>query len=92
MPFEEGKSRPEKAGRKSGVPNKNTHAIRDAFQLLIENNLDKLQADLDSVKPVERLKFMTEFAKFCLPTLKAIEMQGELRTVERQPIVFIKKE
>lgn len=89
MPFEEGKEKT--AGRVAGVPNKNTHAIRDAFQLLIENNLDKLQADLDIVKPVERLKFMTEFAKFCLPTLKAIEMQGELKTTERQPIVFIKK-
>lgn len=89
MPFEEGKEKT--AGRVAGVPNKNTHAIRDAFQLLIENNLDKLQADLDIVKPAERLKFMTEFAKFCLPTLKAIEMQGELKTTERQPIVFIKK-
>ena len=90
MPFEEGKEKT--AGRKEGVPNKNTHAIRDAFQLLIENNLDKLQSDLDVVKPAERLKFMTEFAKFCLPTLKAIEMQGEIQTTQRQPIVFIKKE
>ena len=91
MPFEEGKARPEKAGRKEGVPNRNTHAIRDSFQLLIENNLDKLQGDLDAVKPAERLKFIAEFAKFCLPTLKAVEMQGQFEVKERQPISFIKK-
>jgi len=91
MAFKEGENRPEKAGRKAGVPNKNTHAIRDSFQLLVEHNLGKLQADFDSLKEVERIKYTIELAKFCLPTLKAIEMQGEIKTTVRQPIVFVKK-
>lgn len=89
MPFEEGHNHGR--GRKQGSTNKNTQAIRDAFQLLIENNLGRLQEDLDEVKPAERLKFMTEFAKFCLPTLKSIELEGEINKKERQPIIFIKK-
>jgi hypothetical protein len=30
-------------------------------------------------------------AKFCLPTLKAVDYQGEVKVVERQKIVFEKK-
>jgi len=78
-------------GRIKGTPNKENKSIRDAFQLLVENNLEKLQADFDALKEVERIKYTIEIAKFCLPTLKAIEMQGEIKTTVRQPIVFIKK-
>jgi len=78
-------------GRIKGTPNKENKSIRDAFQLLVENNIEKLQADFDALKEVERIKYTIELAKFCLPTLKAIEMQGEIKTTVRQPIVFVKK-
>ena len=90
MAFEKGR---EKTGGKSiGTPNKDVQGIRNAFQLLVEDNLSQLQEDLDSLKPIDRMTMIKEFAKFCLPTLKAIEMQGEIITTKRQPIVFIKKE
>jgi hypothetical protein len=78
-------------GRIKGTPNKDAKAIRDAFQLLVETNLDKLQKDFDELKEVDRIKYTIELAKFCLPTLKAVELQGEVTTTKRQPIVFIKK-
>ena len=78
-------------GRIKGTPNKENKSIRDAFQLLVENNIEKLQADFKALKEVERIKYTIELAKFCLPTLKAIEMQGEIKTTVRQPIVFVKK-
>jgi len=85
------KGQEKKGGRIKGTPNKENKSIRDAFQLLVENNIEKLQKDFDALKEVERIKYTIELAKFCLPTLKAIEMQGEIKTTIRQPIVFIKK-
>lgn len=60
-------------GRQKGVTNKDLLPIRDAFKMLIENNLEKLQEDLDALKPIERLKVLAEFSKFCVPTLKAVD-------------------
>lgn len=78
-------------GRPKGSVNKSTAEIRDYFKLLVEGNLTRLQSDLDSLKPTERIRFLIDLAKFVIPTLKAVEMQGEIKTAERQPIVFVKK-
>jgi hypothetical protein len=78
-------------GRKKGEPNKVTANIRDAFQLLVEGNLEQLKNDFDELKPVERVKYTLELAKFCLPTLKSVDYQGEVKVIERQKIVFEKK-
>ena len=64
-------------GRPVGSPNKTTAEIRNAFQLLVSNNIDTLQADLDSMKPTERVKAMLELMKFVLPTLRAVEITEE---------------
>lgn len=64
-------------GRPAGSPNKITAEIRNAFQLLVSNNIDTLQADLDSMKPTERVKAMLELMKFVLPTLRAVEITEE---------------
>lgn len=79
-------------GRQKGVTNKDLLPIRDAFKMLIENNLDKLQEDLDSIKPIERLKVLAEFSKFCVPTLKAVDFNDNTPP-PREPvrIIFEKK-
>lgn len=74
------------AGRistRKGVPNKSTNEVRKAFQLLVENNLPKMQSDLDSLEPKDRLKFMLDMAKFILPTLQAVSVD-DLREDEAQ--------
>jgi len=85
------KGQEKKGGRVKGTPNKETQSIRDSFKLLVENNLQTLQEDFDKLNEAERIKYTIELAKFCLPTLKAIEMSGEINTTQRQPIVFIEK-
>lgn len=75
-------------GRKAGVPNKVTTDVRDRFQMLVEGNLEQLQADFETLKPVERVKYTLEMAKFCLPTLKSIDYVGEIKIVERPKIEF----
>ncbi|MBP8995006.1 MAG: hypothetical protein KBG30_14515 [Bacteroidales bacterium] len=75
-----------KAGRistREGVPNKSTNEVRRAFQLLVENNLPKMQKDLDSLEPKDRIKFMLDMAKFILPQLQSISID-DLREQEAQ--------
>lgn len=75
-----------KAGRistREGVPNKSTNEVRRAFQLLVENNLPKMQNDLDSLEPKDRIKFMLDMAKFILPQLQSISID-DLREQEAQ--------
>lgn len=74
------------AGRistREGVPNKSTNEVRKAFQLLVENNLPKMQNDLDSLEPKDRIKFMLDMAKFILPQLQSISID-DLREQEAQ--------
>ena len=61
-------------GRVKGIPNKDTVAIRDCFKAIIEANLEQLQSDLETLKPAERIRAITELSKFCVPTLKAVEL------------------
>lgn len=74
------------AGRistRAGVPNKSTNEVRRAFQLLVENNLPKMQKDLDSLEPKDRIKFILDMAKFILPQLQSISID-DLREQEAQ--------
>lgn len=63
-----------KSSRK-GIPNKNTIEIRQKIKEIIENNMLKLQEDLDQLEPKDRIKTLIELSKFVLPTLKAVDME-----------------
>jgi hypothetical protein len=74
------------AGRistREGIPNRTTNEVRKAFQLLVENNLPKMQKDLDSLEPKDRIKFILDMAKFILPQLQSISID-DLREQEAQ--------
>ena len=74
------------AGRistREGIPNRATNEVRRAFQLLVENNLPKMQKDLDSLEPKDRIKFILDMAKFILPQLQSISID-DLREQEAQ--------
>lgn len=76
-------SRAGKLGTRKGVPNRTTQQVRKAFQLLVENNLERLQNDLDELEPKDRIKFILDMAKFILPTLQAVSVD-DLREQEAQ--------
>jgi hypothetical protein len=63
-------------GRTKGTPNRTTAEIREIFQQLINENLDTINDDLKELKPEQRLKFIIEFSKFVIPTLKATELSA----------------
>lgn len=62
-------------GRTAGTPNKDTKAIREKFAMLVDNNVEQLQTDLDAMKPKDRVDSIIQFAKFVMPTLKAVEFE-----------------
>lgn len=76
-------SRAGKLSSRKGIPNKATNEVRKAFQLLVENNLERLQNDLDELEPKDRIKFILDMAKFILPTLQAVSVD-DLRENEAE--------
>ena len=77
MAFTENRELASRAGKKStrkGVPNRINHEVRKSFQLLVENNLERLQSDLDELEPKDRIRFILDMAKFILPTLQAVSV------------------
>ncbi len=76
-------SRAGKLGTRKGVGNRVTNEVRKSFQLLVENNLERLQNDLDELEPKDRIKFILEMARFILPTLQAVSVD-DLREEEAQ--------
>jgi hypothetical protein len=79
----------EKSGRKPNVPNKVTAKVRDAFALLLENNIDNLQRDIDELRPNERIRVLIQLSEFIIPKLKSIDiMQQQQQEQQLKPIVF----
>lgn len=67
-------------GRPKGSANVVSAAVRERFNLLVENNIDKLQNDIASLEPFQRIKVIIELSKFILPTLKSVDIAGTIET------------
>ena len=68
-------------GRKAGTPNKATTEIKEAFQMLLEDNLPTLQRDISSLEAKERVKFMLELASFIIPKMKSVDLKEKTETI-----------
>jgi len=75
MRFEKGNTY---GGRTTGAVGKVTSKVKEAFNTLLENNLERLQDDLDSLDPKDRLKIILELASYTTPKLRAIELQADI--------------
>ena len=65
------------AGRSAGTPNKATTEIKEAFQMLLEDNLPTLQRDISSLEPKQRVKFMLDLASFIIPKMKSVDLKED---------------
>ena len=68
-------------GRKAGTPNKATTEIKEAFQMLLEDNLPTLKRDISSLEPKERVKFMLDLASFIIPKMKSVDLKDKKETI-----------
>jgi hypothetical protein len=72
------------AGRPKGTPNKDTKHIRDVFQLLIEDNTDKLQSWLSHIAkndPNKAFDIIIKLGEYVIPKLNRTEIK-DTTTVE----------
>jgi hypothetical protein len=69
MPIKKGQSG-NPNGRPKFTPNKTTAEIRNIFQLLLEQNLKQMGADLQLLEPKQRLEVLLKLTEFILPKVK----------------------
>ena len=78
MPFEKGN---QLAGSRKGVPNKTTAEIRNAFQLLVEDNLDNMKVWLSDVAqedPERALEIILKMSEYIVPKLSRTEVKADI--------------
>ena len=80
MPFESGHSFA--TGRPKGASNKSTEIVKKNVAVLLENNIQLVQDDLDSMKPRDRVNALLQFMKFVIPTQKAVEVDNRVSQEE----------
>ena len=75
MGFDKGNSL--SRGRPKGSGNKSTEKIKNAFQALLHKSLPKLEEDLMSLEPKDRIAMVIKLSDKILPSLKAVEATVE---------------
>jgi len=76
-------------GRTPGAKGKARQKTKQAFNDLLENNLDKLQSDLDTLEPLQRLKIIIELASYIIPKQRAVEQSIEVKETKIPKINFV---
>jgi len=77
----------EGAGRPKGSQNKNTGRIREAFNALVENNLENMTKWLEEVaekNPSKALDHINALSEYILPKLQRTELTGD----KDKPIIW----
>jgi hypothetical protein len=67
MSFTEGRTKT--GGREKGVGNKSTEQLREMVGKLMEDNVERIQTDIDSLEPKDRVKALIDLMRFALPIL-----------------------
>ena len=79
MSFANNKDNINRKGRPKGSVDKDTRRIREAYQLLLENNLDNLTMWLEEIgeqSPEKAFNMMLKLSEFVVPKLARKELSG----------------
>ncbi len=60
-------------GRPKGAKNKIKSRLLDAITSIVEENIERLQNDLDSLEPQERVKAVTNLIGYIIPKQQAVK-------------------
>lgn len=78
MPFEKGHKK--LAGKKKGTQNKATRDIKEAYKMLIEDNIPNLNKWLEKVaekNPEKAIYILSDLSEYVIPKLARTELTGK---------------
>lgn len=82
-----------RSGRPKGSLNKSTIAlskVRESFADFVGFTFEQIQEDWQKLTPEQRVRYYIEFAKFCIPTMKATTHQINQSDIPKeQPEIII---
>tara|TARA_B110000046_G_scaffold162012_1_gene176050 strand:- start:960 stop:1415 length:456 start_codon:yes stop_codon:yes gene_type:complete len=67
-----------KGGRPVGAKNRTTYKTKEILANILENNIENIQEDIDSLESKDRLTFILNLASFVVPKLKSVEVQADV--------------
>ncbi|GAA4326142.1 hypothetical protein [Flaviaesturariibacter amylovorans] len=76
MPREDGWFKKGNKGKPKGAKHRSTAEIREFIQKVVDNNLERLEEDLDRMGPTARWMILDKISKYFLPTLSKNENQN----------------
>jgi len=76
MPFKKGTSG-NPAGRPVKLNAQKRYKIKEALELLVEENLAQLRHDIAALPPKERLSFLARFTEYVAPKLSRCKLPPE---------------
>ena len=65
------------SGRPKGSVGKSNNKTRETFQLLLENNIEKIQDDLNELEPKDRIKLLLDLSNFIIPKMKSVDLKAD---------------
>jgi len=63
-------------GRPAGTPNRTTREVRELLQKVIDQELDRIQADLATMDSDKRLDVLLKLLPYCLPKINPIDLDS----------------
>lgn len=78
-------------GREAGTPNRITHEVREALNVIIQKELDYLVNNIDQLELKDRLEFFIKLLPYIIPKEK---VKDEILQTDRQerPIIVANQE
>lgn len=64
-------------GRKRGTGNKNNEPIREAIQLILDDNMDKLKEEFRKLKGLQFIDRMLQLLEYRLPKLNRVDLTND---------------
>lgn len=71
-------------GRPKGAVNKEKVPLIEKVRAIVDNNFDRLQEDINTLEPAERIKAITSLINYVLPKQQAITAEARIEAEYKQ--------
>lgn len=69
-------------GRNAGTPNKITKELREIIKDILDDNVEQIKKDFDSLKPKDRVTLYIDLLQYGLPKLQGVTIEAEILPYE----------